>query len=55
VFRREVKDAIAAGLESSALTDAVGHTRNLEAAYREALRRKAPDALRDAEAATSHG
>ena len=48
-FMREVRAAIRRGLESSALADAVGHTRNLEAAYCEALRQKAPAALREAE------
>jgi predicted O-linked N-acetylglucosamine transferase (SPINDLY family) len=48
-FVREVRAAIVAGLARSALTDAVGHTRNLEAAYVEALRRKAAAALREAE------
>jgi hypothetical protein len=35
-------------LRSSALTDMVAHTRNLEAAYVRALEARAPQALRDA-------
>ncbi len=49
-FMREVRAAIAAGLARSPLTDAIGHTRHLEAAYVEALRQRAPDALQAAEA-----
>jgi len=45
LFMAEVRDAIRAGLSSSALTDMPAHTRNLEAAYIEALRRKAPEVL----------
>ena len=51
-FMRDVRAAIQRGLAGSALTDAVGHTRNLEAVYCEALRRKAPAALRDAQTLT---
>ncbi len=40
-----------AGLAGSTLADAVGHTRNLEAAYCEALALRAPEALADAEPA----
>jgi predicted O-linked N-acetylglucosamine transferase (SPINDLY family) len=48
-FMCEVRAAVRRGLAGSALTDAVGHTRNLEAAYCAALRQKAPEALRDAQ------
>ncbi|HVF64214.1 MAG TPA: tetratricopeptide repeat protein [Casimicrobiaceae bacterium] len=44
-FARSVREAIRAGLRASTLVDMPGHTRNLEAAYIEALSRKAPDAL----------
>ena len=44
-FMRDVRAAIRAGLVDSALTDMRGHTRNLEAAYLEALAQKAPDVL----------
>jgi protein O-GlcNAc transferase len=44
-FMAEVRGAIRAGLSSSSLTDMPAHTRNLEAAYIEALRRKAPEVL----------
>jgi len=50
-FAAEVRAAIRAGIEHSPLTDAVAHTRALEAAYVEALSRAAPDALREAEGA----
>lgn len=49
-WRSEVRAAIAAGLAHSALADAVGHTRNLEAAYVRALAERAPDALAQAQA-----
>lgn len=54
-FMREVRAAIAAGLAGSALTDAIGHTRNLEAAYCEALRHKAPAVLQAADGAAASG
>ena len=41
-FKAQVRDAIRAGLSRSPLTDMQAHTRNLEAAYMEALRQKAP-------------
>ena len=44
-FMAEVRDAIRAGLSCSPLTDMPTHTRNLEAAYIEALDRKAPEVL----------
>jgi predicted O-linked N-acetylglucosamine transferase (SPINDLY family) len=44
-FMEDVRTAIRAGLERSPLTNMPAHARNLEAAYVEALRRKAPDAL----------
>jgi protein O-GlcNAc transferase len=44
-FMRDVRQAIRAGLRSSVLVDMPTHTRNLEAAYLEALRQKAPDVL----------
>ncbi len=44
-FRADVRRAIATGLAASALSDARGHTRNLEAAYRTALSERAPEAL----------
>jgi len=50
-FMREVRAAIVAGLTGSVLADAAGHTRNLEAAYVEALRQRAPEALQGAEPA----
>ena len=49
-FMREVREAIRAGLRSSALVDMPAHTRNLEAAYVEALSRNAPETL-----AAQHG
>jgi tetratricopeptide (TPR) repeat protein len=52
-FMAEVRAAIRTGLSRSALTDMKAHTRNLEAAYLEALRRRAPDALAVAEATLS--
>jgi len=42
-FRGDVKSAIAAGLGKSPLVDMVGHTRNLEAAYRLALTERAAE------------
>lgn len=45
-FMRDVRQAIRAGLRASALVDMLAHTRNLEAAYVEALRLKAPEVLR---------
>lgn len=48
-FNAEVKAAIRAGLERSPLTDMDAHTRNLEQAYMEALRRRFPAALGVAE------
>jgi len=51
-FMRDVRAAIRSGLAGSALTDMPGHTRNLEAAYVQALRLKAPAALDGADAAT---
>jgi protein O-GlcNAc transferase len=53
-FMRDVRATIRRGLASSTLVDAVGHTRSLEAAYCEALRQKAPAALREAEASAAH-
>jgi predicted O-linked N-acetylglucosamine transferase (SPINDLY family) len=47
-FASEVRAAIRAGLATSPLVDMVAHTRHLEAAYIEALARKAPEALSDA-------
>lgn len=44
-FAAEVRDAIRAGLESSPLVDMDAHARHLEAAYLEALARKAPSVL----------
>lgn len=44
-FAASVRSAIARGLARSPLTDMPAHTRNLEAAYLEALRRAAPAAL----------
>jgi predicted O-linked N-acetylglucosamine transferase (SPINDLY family) len=44
-FAADVRAAIRSGLAHSPLTDAVAHTRALEAAYVEALSRKAPEAL----------
>jgi predicted O-linked N-acetylglucosamine transferase (SPINDLY family) len=52
-FMREVRAAIAAGLAGAALVDAIGHTRNLEAAYCEALWQKAPAVLPAADGAAS--
>lgn len=45
VFKSAVRAAITAGLVRSTLTDAVGHTRNLEAAYERALAQRFPAAL----------
>ena len=42
-FRADVSAAIAAGLGKSPLVDMVGHTRNLEAAYRAALTERAAE------------
>jgi predicted O-linked N-acetylglucosamine transferase (SPINDLY family) len=47
-FKREVRDAIRAGLASSPLVDRLAHTRHLEAAYLAALQEAAPDVLRSA-------
>ena len=44
-FMRDVREAIRAGLRTSTLVDMPAHTRNLEAAYLEALRQKAPEVL----------
>jgi protein O-GlcNAc transferase len=44
-FMEDVRTAIRAGLERSPLTNMRAHARNLEDAYVEALRRKAPDTL----------
>jgi predicted O-linked N-acetylglucosamine transferase (SPINDLY family) len=44
-FYTEVKTAIRAGLASSVLTDMPRHTRDLEAAYDQALGQKCPDVL----------
>ena len=44
-FMRETRAAIRAGIASSPLTDMRAHTRNLEAAYLEALRVSAPEVL----------
>jgi predicted O-linked N-acetylglucosamine transferase (SPINDLY family) len=44
-FMQTVRDAIQQGLRSSPLVDMPAHTRNLEDAYVEALRRKAPGVL----------
>jgi predicted O-linked N-acetylglucosamine transferase (SPINDLY family) len=46
-FMAEVRAAIRAGLDSSALTDMVAHTRNLERAYLRALELRYPAALAD--------
>ncbi len=54
-FMRDVRAAIAAGLAGSPLVDAVGQARALEAAYLEALARRAPDVLQAAEPATPAG
>ena len=51
LFMAEVRAAIRAGLADSALTDMQAHTRNLEAAYVEALRQRAPHVIASAEAA----
>ncbi len=47
-FMAEVRGAIRANLESSALTDMVAHTRHLEAAYLRAMAERAPEALASA-------
>jgi hypothetical protein len=44
-----VREAIRAGLAHSALTDMEAHARNLEAAYVEALRQRAPEVLTSAD------
>jgi predicted O-linked N-acetylglucosamine transferase (SPINDLY family) len=44
-FMAQVRESIRAQIGHSALTDAVAHTRNLEAAYLRALQEKAPDAV----------
>jgi hypothetical protein len=44
-FAAEVRAAIRAGIAKSPLTDMPAHTRNLERAYLEALRRRVPEAL----------
>jgi len=44
-FMRDVRQAIRSGLRSSMLVDMPAHTRNLEAAYVEGLRQKAPEVL----------
>ena len=44
-FAAQVRDTIRAGLHASPLVDMPAHTRNLEAAYVEALRLKAPEVL----------
>ncbi len=44
-FAAEFRAAIRAGLGKSPLTDMPAHTRNLERAYLEALRRRVPEAL----------
>jgi predicted O-linked N-acetylglucosamine transferase (SPINDLY family) len=44
-FMQSVRGAIAQGMRSSPLVDMPAHTRNLEAAYIEALRQKAPGVL----------
>ena len=46
-FMRDVRAAIAAGLDRSPLTDLAAHTRALEEAYLRALAAKAPEALRE--------
>ena len=46
-FMREVRAAIRAGLERSALVDRAAHTRHLEGAYVAALTLRAPEALAD--------
>ena len=51
LFMAEVRAAIRAGLADSTLTDMHAHTRNLEAAYVEALRQRAPHVIASAEAA----
>jgi predicted O-linked N-acetylglucosamine transferase (SPINDLY family) len=48
-FMTEVRKAIRAGLAHSALTDMEAHARNLEAAYVEALRQRAPEVLTSAD------
>jgi predicted O-linked N-acetylglucosamine transferase (SPINDLY family) len=50
-FARALRAKIRAGLHDSPLTDMRRHTRNLEAAYVEALRRRAPEALTAADVA----
>jgi protein O-GlcNAc transferase len=47
-FMTEVRGAIRANLDHSALTDMVAHTRSLEAAYLRALAERAPEALASA-------
>ncbi len=49
-FAADVRARIRMGIAHSALTDMVSHTRNLEAAYRAAMRERCPDALAAAEA-----
>jgi protein O-GlcNAc transferase len=49
-FMRDVRRAIRAGLRSSALVDMPTHTRNLETAYVEALRLRAPEVVESADA-----
>ncbi|HEY2818139.1 MAG TPA: tetratricopeptide repeat protein [Casimicrobiaceae bacterium] len=48
-FMAEVREAIRAGLAHSALTNMEAHTRNLEAAYVEALRQRASDVVASAD------
>jgi len=47
-FMRDVRASIRSGLDRSALTDMVAHTRALEQAYLRSLAAKAPHVLRDA-------
>ena len=46
-FAASIRAAISAGIAHSPLTDMRGHTRNLERAYVDALRRRHPEALTD--------
>ena len=48
-FMQSTRAAIANALPASVLTDIVAHTRNLERAYIDGLRARAPDVLADAE------
>lgn len=54
-FAAEVRDAIAAGLRQSPLTDMPAHTRALERAYLDALAARAPEAIAGAGLAGGNG